>query len=249
MDVSINISISGKNEIAREGLRLILTKEALKVHSVVGDPSAISAEEGATENHLIIVDAISDADGLESCRSLRARFPKSRIVMLADSCEIGPIVDAFDAGVDGYLDKTISCEPLVGALRLIALGIKVVPTQVVDSLPHLYLRPTLTDWDLNSEAVSLSDRELDILRCLVRGETNKIIGRRLAITEATVKVHIKAILRKLNVDNRTQAAIWAVSRGLSDDEPAGAKTSKPSHSVSHQRHGRKQFDPATAGSF
>jgi two-component system nitrate/nitrite response regulator NarL len=62
--------------------------------------------------------------------------------------------------------------------------------------------------------VNLSDREIEILKCLVAGEANKVISRRLLITEATVKVHIKAILRKLHAINRTQAAIWAVVRGL-----------------------------------
>ena len=62
--------------------------------------------------------------------------------------------------------------------------------------------------------VNLSEREIEILRCLILGYANKVISRRLDISEATVKVHVKAILRKLRVSNRTQAAIWAVKRGL-----------------------------------
>src|SRR3546814_3750398 len=75
------------------------------------------------------------------------------------------------------------------------------------------------DWESGRIELNLSDREIEILRCLISGDANKIIARRLEITEATVKVHIKAILRKLRVMNRTQAAIWAVTRGLNQDQP------------------------------
>src|SRR3546814_6239761 len=133
---------------------------------------------------------------------------------MADDHDVARIVQAFDAGVDGYLEKSIPCEPLVGALKLISLGEKVLPSKLVDALSDPAWRAPQPSWEHDDAGHNLSDRELEILRCLISGDANKLMARRLNITEATVKVHIKAILRKLRVLNRTQAEIWALSRGL-----------------------------------
>jgi len=121
------------------------------------------------------------------------------------------------AGIDGYVAKQIGCEPLIGALRLVALGEKIVPSQTVIALAKKPWRTGGGDWLTCNNNVQLSEREREILVCLTRGDANKIISRQLTITEATVKVHIKAILRKLNVMNRTQAAMWAVTHSTPDD--------------------------------
>lgn len=115
--------------------------------------------------------------------------------------------------------KEISCDPLAGALRLTALGEKVLPSQMAGSLASAPSCAISRRWDTGATGTNLSAREVDILRCLVDGEPNKVISRRLSIADATVKVHIKAILRKLRVRNRTQAAIWAVGRGLTAEAP------------------------------
>ena len=143
---------------------------------------------------------------------------------MTDEYSIENVGLAFNAGASGYLIKTISCDPLGGALRLISMGEKVFPSQIAESLLDPAWRMARPNWNAGREALNLSAREIEILRCLVSGEANKVISRRLHITEATVKVHIKAILRKLRVTNRTQAAIWAVTRGLSDSAPVVAET-------------------------
>lgn len=220
MQNNIEISILGRNEIVREGLRRILTEQSFEVFSVARDPEQLRGEnENRHEHCLFIVDSLCDSEGLETCRTLRSRYPESRVVMMAEDYRLDTISRAFDAGVDGCLEKAISCEPLASALNLIALGEKVVPSQIVDSLAHLRWQSSDSAWEANRASANLSDREIEILQCLVRGEANKVIARRLEITEATVKVHIKAILRKLHVLNRTQAAIWAVMHGIGDDEP------------------------------
>ncbi|MCJ8158782.1 response regulator transcription factor [Sphingomonas sp. LaA6.9] len=216
---NIQVSILGRNEIVREGLRRILTEQSFNVLDVVQDAEHLTSDnENGSLNCLFIVDSTTDKEGLDTCRQLRQRFPGCRVVIMADNYRLDAIARAFEAGADGYLVKAISCEPLAGALNLIALGEKVVPTQVVESLTNMHWQPASGDWEASRASVNLSDREIEILQCLVCGEANKVIARRLDITEATVKVHIKAILRKLNVLNRTQAAIWAVMRGIGDDD-------------------------------
>lgn len=128
---------------------------------------------------------------------------------------------AFANGVDGVLMKKTSRDPMVSILDLIALGEKIVPSHLISELGTVNIGPSLADWDQVKSGGNLSDREIAILRCLIDGDANKIISRRLGIAEATVKVHVKAILRKLHVLNRTQAAIWAVNKGFAREPPAG----------------------------
>ncbi len=222
-----SICIVSKNEILREGLRRILTDTHFVVAETACDRDAlVKALDDRLIPDLIIVEAASNADGLESCRQLRAAFASSRLVLLAEDYSIETTSRAIAVGIDGYLAKEISCEPLVGALRLVVLGEKVVPSQMVDALSTTCWPQAGDAWPVSANDVRLSDREIDILRCLTRGDANKLISRQLVITEATVKVHIKAILRKLSVLNRTQAAMWAVSRGLTDKPQFAARAAQ-----------------------
>jgi two-component system nitrate/nitrite response regulator NarL len=109
----------------------------------------------------------------------------------------------------------------------VASGEKVLPSQLVKHLP---LRSAMSNAELNdgSELLeTLSEREIETLRCLIMGYPNKVIAYRLDISEATVKVHVKAILRKLGVQNRTQAAIWAVNNGLDVNATCATAFSAP----------------------
>jgi two-component system nitrate/nitrite response regulator NarL len=126
---------------------------------------------------------------------------------------------ALNAGADGFLLKSMSSEALVASLRLVDLGEKVFPTKLATMITSGQIDPT--DAEVRVASVKgLTEREREIMRCLVHGESNKMIARQLGITDAMVKVHLKAVLRKLNVSNRTQAAIWAVRNGLREGDRA-----------------------------
>jgi two-component system nitrate/nitrite response regulator NarL len=145
--------------------------------------------------------------------ALKERFPHIRIVLSVEEFSIDRVTQALEQGIDGLLTDDMSCDQIAASLRLIAMGERVVSSVILKQLlKHQRVRPTI---DEQSVGAALSSRELEILKCLVAGDANKVISRRLGITDATVKVHVKSILRKLNVANRTQAAIWAVVRGLS----------------------------------
>jgi len=144
--------------------------------------------------------------------------PMAHIVVLSDRCTPKDALALLHAGADGYLPKNISCEALIKALELVMLGVTILPTGVGRLLGggiaikcDQQLEPASAPktCDPVSTPRRLSDRETEILQCLSRGESNKHIARLFNITEATVKVHIKAILRKISVKNRTQAAVWA----------------------------------------
>lgn len=213
----IQVSLLGRNEIVREGLRRILTEEHFQVTASVEDLAQLCVQvkdQSGYRSHIIIIDNGPDQFGLENCRRLQQRFTGAKLVLLADEFDYGEVAEAFRAGVDGYIVKEISCEPLISSLHLVSMGEKVMPSQLAGTLANGDGAMTRRNWRESIADVNLSEREVEILRCLILGYANKVISRRLDISEATVKVHVKAILRKLRVSNRTQAAIWAVKRGL-----------------------------------
>src|SRR3546814_70355 len=125
----------------------------------------------------------------------------------------GTLAACLHAGAAAFLLKDISLEALIHSLKLAMLGQKVMPTELAMALINgaTGMQPaggrSIADY-------GLSDREMEILRCLVNGDANKVIANRLDITEATVKVHMKSLLRKITAATRTQAAIWALNQGL-----------------------------------
>lgn len=213
MDVNPAIGILGKNELIREGLRRILSDQGFRV--VLTSARLQDFLDDTASVEMVLVDASVCDPGLADCITLREARPSLRIVLMADEFSAEAVAEAFNSdAIDGYLVKEIACKPLAGALQLVALGEKVFPSQIIQSLGTTTLAMNLRAHGARDDG-NLSARESEILCCLVDGDANKVISRRLKISDATVKVHIKAILRKLRVVNRTQAAIWAVSRGLS----------------------------------
>jgi len=210
------------NKLFREGLKSLLSDTQFKVGfeaSAIGDFGQGSASEEKPE--LILVDLPSDPENrFEDLERLRAMLPDARIVVLTSELCSERLASCFAAGIDGYLLKDISCDALLESLRLVLLGEKVFPTYlatlIVNNAGQTSLPPRR-----KLEGHKLSEREIEILQCLVEGNSNKVIANRLRITEATVKVHLKSILRKIDVSNRTQAAIWALNQGFSSGTQEG----------------------------
>lgn len=160
--------------------------------------------------HLIVVDLNL---GLAVLGEIKTSQPSARVVVMAEHAELSHLVDAFGAGADGYILKSISTDALVESLRLVGLGEKVFPGIVTNYLSMLGATNGNNE-RVRVGDVPLSQRELDIIRHLADGHSNKTIANELSITEATVKVHLKTVLRKIGVANRTQVAIWAVQHGI-----------------------------------
>jgi two-component system, NarL family, nitrate/nitrite response regulator NarL len=176
---------------------------------------------------LFIVDGNHHSAGaVELVKELKVQCPTGRIVVLADQFDFGTMISAQHAGADGFCLTTIGRDVLVKSLELVMLGELVLPSSLVLSMmddAFRYRETRLKDGATNTKGSSLqvrklSDREAEILCCLKEGAPNKVIARKLHLAEATVKVHVKAILRKIGVGNRTQAAIWAT-----DHMPSGAE--------------------------
>jgi two-component system nitrate/nitrite response regulator NarL len=207
----------------RQGLKHLLadTRFAVEVEF-----STIEQAVGDTvASGLVIIGKASTEPG--DLQQLREAYSEARIVVLASDLTVDALRDAMNAGADGFLMNDVSPEALLQSLELVMLGEKVFPTNLAAMLLDLSNAPS----PLNSVR-GVTPREHEILQALVTGSSNKMIANRLGITEATVKIHLKTLLRKIDVNNRTQAAIWAVNNGFSAD---GAVPTRGLHAVSANR--------------
>jgi two-component system, NarL family, nitrate/nitrite response regulator NarL len=151
----------------------------------------------------------------EIMQEVNELFEHARVVFLAEALDLELLARCFAAGASGYLLENISRDTLSKSLTLVNAGGKVFPPELAPYISALAVKPADGANGLFLMSNSrLSGRELEILHCLTRGQSNKSIGQTLEIAEATVKVHVKRILRKIHATNRTQAALWAAARGL-----------------------------------
>jgi two-component system, NarL family, nitrate/nitrite response regulator NarL len=207
-----------RNQLFREGLRRILSDSQFTIEG-----EAPTIEEGLSQlaslqPHMIIVDSNGYANGalgeLIDCTTTKS--PKPRVVVLTDNVGMSSLANALDAGTSGYLLKDMSTDALTQSLRLVLMGETVFPTDLAYLLVNNRFMVSRTGVAENGNG-GLSGRETEILSCLVNGLANKEIANRLDIAEGTVKVHLKGILKKIGVHNRTQAAIWAVQHDIVAD--------------------------------
>ena len=180
---------------------------------VVGDHA--SAEEVKDRGagfapvvYLLMQSAASQGIRQEIAR-LRRADPGSRVAVMRAHLATHDLVEAFTAGGDGFLLEDIGAQALHESLSLIALGEKVFPSQLATLLSTDERRS-----DTMLRRSPLTRREREIVLCLTQGKSNKEIANELDLALATVKVHVKSLLRKLGLHNRTQAAIWALESGL-----------------------------------
>jgi two-component system nitrate/nitrite response regulator NarL len=206
------------NSLLRLGLENILSDTRFVVsHRAYDGASEVPGVQDEA-SVLFIVDGSSHLnDAVDQVRQLRTHSPTAKIVVLADRFQADTVAAAWEAGANGFCLSKIKRDILIRSLELVMLGEAVLPFSVVlsamEELAH-HANPKAAEatWNIeNSEfkGRKLSGREAEILVYLKEGAPNKVIARKLNLSEATVKVHVKAILKKVGAGNRTQAALWA----------------------------------------
>ncbi len=213
---AINVFLIDANKLFREGMKRLFEGTSFNVVGEAGSlREGLSALGTGTNPDLILIDLPSGADEeVDAMRTLRENHPSIKVVILTNDLETRRLSAALSAGAGGYLLKDIACEALMQSLKLVMMGEKVFPTHLAELLVNG--RTEDMGAELPTRRKGLSQREVQILRCLLNGNSNKMIANHLNITEATVKVHLKSLLRKINASNRTQAAIWALNNGIGD---------------------------------
>jgi two-component system nitrate/nitrite response regulator NarL len=161
---------------------------------------------------LLLCDPSDSEQEFEALHEIKRKFPDVKAVLLTHRITPSWLEIAIEGGANAFLPKDISGDALRYSLELVLLGEHIFPT--VQSLLEPRPAPANEPPMMTSPQVPLSTRERQILACLVNGQPNKTIARNLNMAEATVKVHLKALLRKINAQNRTQAAIWGMNNGL-----------------------------------
>jgi two-component system nitrate/nitrite response regulator NarL len=211
--VSATIVLIDDHPLLRKGVKQLI--ELDDDLSVVGEAS--NAIEGVkiskeTEPDLILLDLnMPDINGIETLKILRDEDVSSRIIVFTVSDNEEDVVAALKAGADGYLLKDMEPEELLERLHQAALG-KVV---ISDKLTTLLAQALQSGRSSNKADISsLTPREKQIIKLIAGGLPNKLIARKLNITEGTVKVHVKHLLKKLRLRSRVEVAVWAVQEGL-----------------------------------
>ena len=214
---NVAVLLVGPNKLSRASLRSLFDGSPF---TVVGEVTDIAAPSDArNRDALSALNAAPDvvlvemSDGTAAVLDVLARieavFPGTPAVVLHDTVCLATLVACFRAGAGGFLTRDITRDALLNFLELAVLGERVFPTQLAALLSDGIGRHRTPAPRTN--AFDLSAREIEILQCLLHGESNKVIANRLHLAEATVKVHMKSLLRKINAANRTQAAIWGMS--------------------------------------
>lgn len=231
MTQKIRISLLAKYETVRVGLRKVFSGDDFLLWAAVSDEAPRAGRMGALDvdpgSYVIVIDGGDRSFGFDACRRLAARGNNARLALLLDHYIFEDVVEAFQIGVDAVIIKGLLRAPLIESIKLIALGEKVFPSQLVDDLTRACPVASRGERKCSAASSGLSGRELEILESLMAGMANKVIARQFGICEGTVKVHVKAILRKLGVENRTQAATWGIKNGLAEPGQPGLRDAGP----------------------
>jgi len=203
------------HEIYRAGLRGLLVEQGI---DIVGEaPNGELALELVEAKHpsVVIMDLnMPGIGGIEATRRITTLAPLTRVIMLTVSSAAPDITDAVLAGACGYLLKSATTTEIVAGIAAAARGDALlspsVAAKLLERVREAPVRPTVPD----PAQASLTDRETEVLRLLASGMDNADIGRTLFISPSTVKNHISSILLKLQIENRIQAAVYAVRSGL-----------------------------------
>lgn len=215
---TIPVRLVGKDSIFKEGLKSLLVKNDFSLAGDHSDPAGAPREKAADNAAQLVINIVDEAEGLLSNIGwLKGIYPQAHIVIIGNDAVATITTSVFEAGADALISKDISCEGLIGSLKLAAAGEKVYPASLFSMQAA---QEGGSQNDNGAQHYNLSKQELRIVHGLANGEPNKVIAHHLNISEATVKVHVRTVLRKLGARNRTKAAILAISQGLAQSPPA-----------------------------
>ena len=205
-----SIMLVDDHPLLRKGLKqLIAMEDDMKV--VAEASSGLDALKLAEEYDpdLIVLDLnMQGMDGIQTLKRLRDKGVSSRIIILTVSDADDDVVAAITNGADGYLLKDMEPELLLEQIHRAVTGKMVLSEAITEILATALLQPK----SVNSPLSSLTNREYEILSLIAQGMSNKMIARELDISDGTVKVHVKHLLKKLGLRSRVEAAVWMVNQ-------------------------------------
>ena len=210
--------IVGGTGLFRRGLCSFLEDTPFRLAAEFDSPQACVgalAKAAAPEAEIIVYVSNGDPEASAAAVDALLSCAEARVLVLSGELSVDELGACLRMGAGGYLLSNISKEVLTHSLRLILLGETVFPSQLATAWATGQLRQAgpAASGGAGKALEVLTQRETEILGCLTEGAPNKTIARQLGITEATVKIHVKSLIRKIGVQNRTQAALWAIQVG------------------------------------
>jgi NarL family two-component system response regulator LiaR len=206
--------------IVRKGIRALLAEVAgIEVVGEARDGQEAIAQSQALHPDVTVMDlAMQTMDGIEAIRRITARQPGARILVLTSFAGEDKVFPAIKAGALGYLLKDSEPSDLIRAIEQVGRGEPSLPPSIAAQVLKELRRPT----EHTRPANALTAREVEVLRQVARGLSNRDIAAQLVTTEATIKTHVSSILSKLQLANRVQATLYALQEGADSlKEPAG----------------------------
>ncbi len=215
MTEPIGVLLVDDHPVVREGLRRFL--ELLDDIEIVGEASdggeAVALAEELLPDIVLMDLVMPGIDGIEATRRTRSVSPSTRVIVLTSFAEDDKVFPAIKAGAAGYLLKDVEPRELAEAIRTVSRGEGLLHPTVAAKLMQEY-----TEAAPQTPHELLTGREVEVLRLLARGMSNREIAKDLVVSEKTVKTHVSNVLQKLHLADRTQAALYAVKRGLGGDK-------------------------------
>jgi NarL family two-component system response regulator LiaR len=216
----IRVVIAEDHELVRKGiLALLATEPEIAVAGEAADGQMAVSLTLRLRPDVVLMDlAMPDLDGIEAIHRITAAWPQARILVLTSFATDDKVFPAIQAGARGYLLKDSSPDDLIRAIRQVHLG----ESSLHPSIARKVLLELRQASDRPPTAEPLTGREVDVLRLVARGLGNQEIADTLNLREATVRTHVSAILGKLHLASRTQAALYALREGIASlDDSAG----------------------------
>jgi DNA-binding NarL/FixJ family response regulator len=206
----MRILVADDHSLFRDGLVSLLEAAGFDVVAQVGDGVAAVETALRLRPEVVLLDiTMPRLSGLEALRQIHAQWPEAQVVMLTASDNETDLFEAVEAGARGYLLKSLNADEFVDMLSGLARGEAAMTRQTTARLLSGFSHAT------HPPVEALTEREVELLQLMVKGLPNKEIAQALSLSENTVKYHVKHILQKLGVQNRTEAAVQALRIGLS----------------------------------
>lgn len=205
-----NIILTDDHRIVREGMKFLLsTTGSINVVEDfgTGKDTLEYLEDHHTDIDLVLLDLVmAEMDGIELTRKIKMDYPKVKVLVLSSYTSEEYIRPVFAARADGYIIKEMEADELVQSITHVINGETVIHPNILEVID--------SEGEMPHEKNALSAREIEVLKEIVKGKSNKEIGETLFVSEKTVKTHVSHILNKLEVSDRTQAVIYAIKYNI-----------------------------------
>ena len=212
---ALRVLIVDDHDLFRTGLRNLLEEQGLQVigEAAAGNEAVRSVRELAPD--VVVMDLnMPGMTGVEATRQITAIAPLTRVLVLTISDQDSDVLDAILAGACGYLLKDSSIQDLMTGIRAASIGESLISPNIASKVLQRVRSTSSVPAIAATIRAELSDREIEVLKLIANGKDNAMIAAELHISPKTVKNHISNILMKLQIDNRIQAAVYAVKSGI-----------------------------------